>query len=276
MKLNARQLDQFYTCPELAQSLTGHLWQKLSEEERGFSFLEPSAGKGAFLEAAQSWVSPTHLLGLDLDPKHPHIQSQDFLEWVAPHKNWVVFGNPPFGKNSSLAVKFFNHAASFAQVIGFIVPRTFEKQSLQKRLSLDFDLVEEVTIPPLSFFFEGQKITVPCVFQLWRKLPVGQKRILVHRPTTHPDFSFQDLPQGAAFAFQRVGVKAGRTKALTEKSIAPPSHYFLVPRPGLSGQVLRKRLDQINWDVIKFKTAGNPSIGRADLVEQYIKAYPSL
>lgn len=274
MTLTARQLDQFYTCPELAEALTRQFWAKLSPTEKESFFLEPSAGRGAFLNAMKAFVKPDRLLGLDIDPKHETITCQDFLSWHAPHKDWIVFGNPPFGKNSSTAVKFFNHAASFARVIAFIVPRTFEKNSLQKRLDLNFDLVEEHSIPPLSFWFEGEKITVPCVFQLWRKLPIGQTRALPVRPTTHPDFTFQALPEGSAFAFQRVGVKAGRTKALTETHIAPPSHYFLVPRLGLSGEELRHRLDQIDWEPIKSKTAGNPSIGRSELVEQYTIKYP--
>lgn len=275
MITKARQLDQFYTCADLAQVLTACLWENLSPSEKQFRFLEPSAGTGAFIEALQPYKKSNEILGLDLDPKAPGVAEQDFLEWVAPQEPWVVLGNPPFGKNSSLAVKFFNQAATFASVIAFIVPRTFEKNSLKKRLSLDFDLVKEVPIDPLSFWFEGERIPVPCVFQIWRKLPAGTQRVLESLPTTHSDFTFQPRPEGSSFAFQRVGAAAGKTKWLNEKSIAPPSHYFLVPQNGLSGEELKSRLDSLDWTDIKFRTAGNPSIGRAELVQKYSEKFTS-
>ena len=276
MKTHARNLDQFYTCDDLAQVLTACLWDLLSAEEKSQLFLEPSAGTGAFLKALNPYVDADQVIGLDLDPKSPEIAQQDYLEWEVPAVPMVVLGNPPFGKNASLAVKFFNKSALFASVIAFIVPRTFEKNSLKKRLSLDFDLVKEVEVDPNSFWFEGEKLPVPCVFQVWRRLPEGQKRALQAWPTTHPDFAFQSEPLGSAFAFQRVGAKAGRTKWLDEKSIAPPSHYFLVPLNGLSAQELKDRLDALDWADIKYRTAGNPSIGRAELVQKYSERFSAL
>ena len=37
---------------------------------------------------------------------------------------------PPFGKVSSLAIRFFNKCAQFSDVIAFIIPRTFNKVSV--------------------------------------------------------------------------------------------------------------------------------------------------
>lgn len=270
---HARALDQFYTDRPLASLLTGVLLKHVQDRgvsPDGFRFLEPSAGEGAFMDALADLAPSVEQVGCDLEPKHPCVVEQDFLAWEAPPgKPWVVFGNPPFGKNATLAIQFFNRAAAFADTIAFILPRTFEKASVKNRLDSRFELVEEVAIDPLSFHHEGERVPVPCVFQVWRRLPEGHHRPQIITPTSHPDFRFLKLPEGSAFAFQRVGAAAGRIKALDAKNLAPPSHYFLVPRPGLDPQVLRERLASVNWQPIKERTAGNPSISKAELIEAY-------
>ena len=52
--------------------------------------------------------------GIDLAPAHPDVIEQNFFDYKPDSVgNILTIGNPPFGKNSSLAVKFFNHAAQF-------------------------------------------------------------------------------------------------------------------------------------------------------------------
>lgn len=269
-KSAARLLDQFYTDRAVAATLTARLLAYLAESGRSpehLTFLEPSAGAGAFVRALSEQCPTAALDAVDIDPRYPGVRLGDFLR--ADPQAQVVFGNPPFGKNAGLAVRFFNHAALSAQVIAFIVPRTFEKHSLQKRLDPGFACTLEVPVDPNSFHFEGEPVAVPCVFQVWERLPAGQRRDVASKPVTHPDFTFQRVPEGAAFAFQRVGVQAGRTKGLDATHLAPPSHYFLVPRTGLPGPELRRRLDSLDWSQIKARTAGNPSISKAELVEAY-------
>lgn len=277
---HARKLDQFYTDSLLASQLTHRLVGYLRESQASLAspvlFLEPSAGEGVFLEALWKEDATLAAYGCDLDPKHPCVVRGNFFQWVQPAPgSWVVFGNPPFGKNATLAVQFFNHAATFAEVIAFIVPRTFEKKSLKNRLSPAFDLVDEVAIAPLSFHFEGERVAVPCVFQIWHRLPSSQTRSRLPTLSSHRDFTFQKHPAGAAFAFQRVGAAAGRTKPLDAPHVAPPSHYFMVPREGLSGEELRRRLDAIDWQPIKERTAGNPSISKSELIEAYTGRWPA-
>ncbi len=271
---HARALDQFYTDRPLAAALTGVLLGHLSARgvhASAVRFLEPSAGEGAFLDALSDLAPSASQLGCDLEPKHPRVEKQDFLAWQPPAGDpWVVFGNPPFGKNATLAIQFFNRSATFADTIAFIVPRTFEKASVKNRLDSRFELVHEVAIDPLSFHHEGERVPVPCVFQIWQRLPAGAHRPQIPTPTSHPDFRFLKLPEGSAFAFQRVGAAAGKTKALDTKNLAPPSHYFLAPRAGLSGDALRAALDAIDWQPIKERTAGNPSISKAELIEAYV------
>lgn len=275
LRSQARELDQFYTDRQVAQALTRRLLAHLRARpvtKAGWAFLEPSAGEGAFVDALNELAGPARVEGCDLDPRHPAVERMNFFDRPIPvgPEQWVVVGNPPFGKNATLAVRFFNHAADFASTIAFIVPRTFEKASLKNRLDTRFDLVLEVAIDPFSFHFESERVAVPCVFQVWERLPPGERRAAIPTPSAHPDFHFLKRPEGASFAFQRVGAQAGRTKALDAKNLAPPSHYFLVPRPGLDPAWLRAQLDSIDWEPIKARTAGNPSISKAELIEAYL------
>lgn len=273
----ARQLDQFYTDRALAGDLSRAIVARLLE--RGIDaatcrFLEPAGGEGAFVDAIVNEVPGVRVEGCDIDPKHDLLARGDFMSlYQTPQTaRWVVYGNPPFGKNATLAVRFFNHAARFADTIAFIVPRTFEKASLKNRLDKKFELALEIAIDPRSFHFNGEKVAVPCVFQIWERLPGDVVREKITTSTSHPDFRFQKTPGGAAFAFQRVGVQAGRTKSLDAKHLSPPSHYFIVPNEGVDAEAVRQALDSIDWAPIKHRTAGNPSISKGELVEAYDKS----
>lgn len=221
------------------------------------AIMEPSAGAGAFLS-----YLPPGTLAYDLSPEDPRITTQDFLT-LTRQEPAIVLGNPPFGKAARLAVKFFNHSAGFATHIGFIVPRTFEKASIQNRLHRDFHLLGQLNIDPASFTFEGKPYEVPCVFQVWVRGP--EKRPLIILPLTHPDFSFVDRAS-ADFAFQRVGARAGATKTVFD-SVAAASHHFI--RANIPFETLLERFARIDFSEVKMRTAGNPSISKTELVALY-------
>ena len=65
----------------------------------------------------------------------------------------MTVGNPPFGKFSSLVIKFFNHSDEWSDVIAFIISKTFRKISVQNKLNKYFKLVLDKDIPnkPCSF-----------------------------------------------------------------------------------------------------------------------------
>ena len=261
---SARKNDQFYTRRELARRLTERVVALCAPKTDEFRWLEPSAGSGSFLDAM-----PAGALGLDIDPKHPKVQPADFLEWSPPSEDsrpWMVVGNPPFGKNASLAVRFFNHAARFAQAIAFIVPRTFEKGSVQKRLDRRFHLSYEEVLPLNSFEFEGEDYCVPCVFQVWERKPHEREHVAL--PLTHADFEYTTRDR-ADFAFQRVGVKAGAVKALPNPALASQSHHFIRVVDRLAVERVSERFQGLDWEAVKHRTAGNPSISKAEIVAVY-------
>lgn len=258
----ARALDQFYTSPGVARFCVQEMRKVLHPSAEDL-FLEPSAGDGAFLR-----LLPTqHRLGLDLDPGSDDVLTGDFFEFVWPFKKRppITVGNPPFGKNASLAVRFFNHAATFSRAIAFIVPKTFRKQSVVRRLAQHFHCILDLELPRNAFLFEGKSYDVPCCFQVWerRDTPRTDNRT----PTSHDDFSFVDR-EGADFAFRRVGGLAGKIIRKFE-GYSAASHYFI--KSNIGKEKLIARLAAIDWTEAKANNAGNPSISKAELVAEYDK-----
>ena len=254
-----RQLDCFYTKQHVVRMCLDRLMQKADVSGHDI-WLEPSAGSGAFLKHL-----PQPRIGLDIAPSYPSIMQSDFLQWQPNffYKSMIVVGNPPFGKNSSLAVKFFNHATKFSSRIAMIFPRTFRKDSIVNRLNNNFHLQDELILESDSFELSGVSHAVPTVFQIWSYQ--AAKRAMRCAPKTHADFMFvnKDL---ADFAIQRVGANAGRVKQ-NINAVSPNSHYFLKTKNALA----REAFHQLDWATVKYDTAGNPSISKPDIVNLYTK-----
>lgn len=258
---NARELDQFYTAPDIAKTCIDFARKRLSHLNFQ-SFVEPSAGAGAFSnEIGQSCIA------IDLDPKCAGAIQADFLKWqpASTEGAQLVIGNPPFGKNASLAVRFFNHAAGFADAIAFIVPLSFRKASVQKRLDRNFHLVETLQLPEEAFIFEGKSYAVPCEFQVWER---REEARVVEKPVRkHADFEFCSREE-ADFAVQRIGANAGRIKDAVDAG-SNSSHFFI--RSTAAAENLRAHFEQIDFDEVRFHTAGVPSISKAEIVALYAK-----
>ncbi|WP_186194016.1 Eco57I restriction-modification methylase domain-containing protein [Burkholderia gladioli] len=262
-----RDLDQFYTNPQLAQRLfadliADHLGDRWSH---GVRWLEPSCGTGAFLS-----LLPEDAIGVDLDPKYPGAVQADFLNWTpratADDRPLVVVGNPPFKHD----VAFFNRSADLgAERIAFIVPRSWQKASVQNKLARVFHLVHEEVLPLDAFIFEGQPAQVPSVFQVWERR--GEQRALVVLPTTHADFAFVPYAERdtADFAIQRVGVHAGRVKDLDAEHLGEGSHRFVRVTDRTQVAEVRADFEAIDWAPIKACVAGNPSIANGEMVQAY-------
>lgn len=205
-------IDQYYTCPEVARSCVDIL--------RGFApmdrlWIEPSAGTGVFLSLVPN------ALGYDIDPKHTRVKRADFMDVVVPPGS-VVFGNPPFGRQSTLARAFIRHAAETAEWIGFILPRSFTKPSMQKAFPLCFHLVHSSDLPHNSFVVNDDPYNVPCVFQVWKREETPRNVEEIPRPV---GFSFVKKTDPHSFAFRRVGGTAGRCSLPSDQNVQ--SHYFI-------------------------------------------------
>ncbi|KAB7884297.1 SAM-dependent methyltransferase [Poseidonibacter ostreae] len=254
----SKELDQFYTNNKIAESCMDELNKNYKLDN--YFLLEPSAGTGSFSDLFHK-----NSLAIDIDPKKPYMKKIDFLGLsinAFNHKNVFTIGNPPFGKNSSLAIKFFNKSAEFSDYIAFVVPKTFKKASLTNKLSLDFHLDMEKDIPLDSFIFEGKKYSVPCVFQVWKKMDVKREPIYTKSSTELFEFTTKE---DADFAIRRVGGLAG--KVLEEfAEYSESSNYFIKTKR--SKRLLTKKIRSVYEDlnILAKNSAGNPSLSKHELI----------
>lgn len=259
----ARALDQFFTKGEIAATCIAASRGLTAARGGDWLWIEPAAGEGAFLDRL-----PLPRMGIDVDSQRTDIVHADFLQWHPGETQWriIVIGNPPFGKNASLARAFVNHAASFADLIAFILPRTFQKQAFTNRLHPYLHLILERDIDDAAFEFVGAPRSIPTVFQVWERRE--HLRVRTEHPTNHAHFRFTTAEQ-AHFAFQRVGARAGLV-SVEGLCKSPQSHYFI--RAVTDRDELFDRLRGIDWSEIKARTAGNPSIGKGELIAAYTAA----
>ena len=268
-------LDKFYTIPAIAEKCLARIGSRYVWSEWGI-VIEPSAGNGSFLIR----IPTEKKLGIDISPEHKDIVKQDFLTYMPP-KNLgkiLVVGNPPFGRVSSLAIKFFNHASKWADVIAFIIPRTFRRVSVQNKLNLYFHLVfdEEIPMEPCSF---SPRMMAKCCFQIWEKRQIP--RAIIELSTTHDHWDFLGFgpndetgqptpPEGADFAIRAYGGKCGDLVETGLERLRPKSWHWIQAK--IKKDTLIERFKALDYS-LSLDTARQNSIGRGELVRLYSETY---
>lgn len=244
------KLDKFYTKKEVASLCISQL--NLDNYD---VVIEPSAGSGNFSSQIEGCIA------YDIAPEHQDIIQQDFLALEIDdnlrNKKVLVIGNPPFGVQNNLAIAFFNHSAKFADTIAFILPKSFRKQSVQNRLSLDFSLVMDMDIEDNSFQLNNKDYNVPAIFQIWERVPRERKDLLYEID----GIKFVS-PSEADFRIQRVGGNAG--KAFMNPG-SKSSNYFIQNRSHLNNADLIRLINLVEYES-RDNTVGPRSISKPELL----------
>ena len=202
--------EQYYTPVELAEKLTREVLSVVGSFE-GRVVLEPAGGTGAFIKAAKS-LGAEAFVSFDIDPKFAGVIRGDFLQQSLRLENSIAISNPPFGRNNSLSIPFFNKAADHSEFICFIVPRSWRKWSVLNRLDRRFELVADHDIVIDYVDDQGAHISrqllLKTCFQIWRRLPAGK---------TRPIYKVRDTglvtkvrPEEADVALRVFGFNCGR------------------------------------------------------------------
>jgi len=270
-KFRTNAMDQFYTSPTVAASCIALILKHVPHANKCV-WVEPSAGNGSFLHNVPPLINK---IGIDLDPKSPDILKQDYLEWSPATSGttpMLVFGNPPFGKQSSLAKAFIAKSCTFADVIAFILPKSFTKPSMFNAFDLKFHCVHSSELPVNSFVLNSAPYDVPCVFQIWQKKtvnravetavqPIGFQyvKVKVKVNVDDADATTYDV------AFRRVGVYAGRCFGNDgTTSYSAQSHHFLkfddACMPFMDGII-----EKINAHTFPSNTVGPRSLSKSEI-----------
>ena len=225
--LQRNNIDKFYTSLETAKECMKIILKHIIIGKDDLC-VEPSAGNGVFIELIKPHFH--HYKFYDLEPEHTDILKQDYLDLQVKHldfktkyKNIHVIGNPPFGRQSSLAIKFIKKSAEYCDSISFILPKSFKKESLKKHFPLKYHLIYEYDLPKDSFLVDNKKHDVPCVFQIWEKKDYDREVVKKLEPQ---HFQFVKKTENPDISFRRVGVYAGKIDTnIDDKS--EQSHYFI-------------------------------------------------
>ena len=169
--LNRNTIDKYYTKDNVVE-LALNLVKKYIQINTNDLIIEPSAGNGSFITGIKSLSSNFRFY--DLEPENDEIIQQDYLLYDYTNTKEAfdkihIIGNPPFGRQSSLAIKFIKKSCEFCDTISFILPKSFKKDSLKNKFPLDFHLLFETDLPDNSFLVNDVEHDVPCIFQIWQK-----------------------------------------------------------------------------------------------------------
>ena len=263
--LKRNVIDKFYTKPDVVDICIQFIRHNVEFNDND-AIIEPSSGNGSFIDGIKS-ISNNYIF-YDLEPEHDEITQQDYLlfnpqEIKSKYENIHVIGNPPFGRQSSLAIKFIKKSCEFAESVSFILPKSFKKDSLKNKIPSKFHLIFEYDLPSHSFLVNEKEYDVPCVFQIWKRMmdsrPVVEKLEPLH-------FEFVTKTDNPDISFRRVGVNAGVIdKNTEEKSIQ--SHYFIKFINDKSVDENISLLSQISFDFNN--TVGPKSISRQELIYKF-------
>jgi len=268
--LKRKTIDKYYTSSKIVNVCIKLIKEILNIKTNDLC-IEPSAGNGAFINGIKSLFKNYKLF--DLEPENSEIIKQDYLVYdynTITNLNYNkihIIGNPPFGRQSSLAIKFIKKSVEYCDSISFILPKSFKKESLKKQFDLHFHLEYEYVLPKNSFIVDNKQYDVPCVFQIWVKKPIKRK---VPTKLVPNKYKFVKKEEKHDISFRRVGVNAGDIDTKTKKK-SIQSHYFIKFDTPLTDEIFNA-LTIINYDS-KNNTCGPNSISKQELIKEFNKIF---
>jgi len=274
--LKRNTIDKYYTKDTIVELCLNFIKNYINITNDDL-IIEPSAGNGSFITGIKSLSN--NFIFYDLEPENKEIIKQDYLlfdykDLTNKFNNIHIIGNPPFGRQSSLAIKFIKKSCEFCDSISFILPKSFKKDSLKKKFSLNFHLVFENDLPDKSFLVDGIEHDVPCIFQIWQKKDTKR---LVNKKLEPINFKFVEKPENLDnveeskkpdISFRRVGVNAGTIDInINEKSIQ--SHYFIKFTNNKNKNENLEKLKNIKFNFDN--TVGPKSISKQEIIDEFNK-----
>ena len=278
-----RSLDQFYTqddtateCIEILKDKVGHL---ITSDD---VFLEPSAGKGAFIDAVNEVFLDNSVVSYDIDPKREDIIKDNFLEIELKKQDYITIGNPPFGKRSKLALAFFDKTMEHSKFVAFIVPIQFNKWLTQSKVNKDWKLIHNEPLESNSFTFNEKDYSVRSTFQIWTRLDTEYEntRLTKAPATTHEDFmawqhnnteqSLKYFDYDWDFAVVRQGYGDYNEKHYDKDKMSRNKQFIFFKA---KDQEVLERLKAIDFEELSMLNTSTPGFGKADLIKYYVDKY---
>lgn len=260
--LKRNLIDKYYTKENIVNDCISIIKTKI-EINKDDLIIEPSCGNGAFISGIK--LLTDNYKFYDLEPENEEIEKQDYLALQNPscNKKIHIIGNPPFGRQSSLAVKFMKKSCEYCDSISFILPKSFKKDSIKNKIPLNFSCIFEYDLPDNSFVVNKKEYDVPCVLQIWKKTEILRPVIEKVLPV---NFIFVKKENEPHISVRRVGYYSGKIdKNIIDKNIE--THYFIKFTNDLSIDKNIELLKNISFS--HNNTAGPKSISKPELINKY-------
>lgn len=213
--------EQYYTSPYAVDLCLKEVQKHIDLTDK--LILEPAGGTGEFIKGLQRiGIANDKILSYDIEPKHELVRQQDFLNlryWYS--NNMVSITNPPFGRMSTLAIKFFNHSAKHCDYICYLIPKSWRKWTTINRLDDNFHLIADIDMPNDCFYNpdqESKKGVLNTVFQIWEKRDVKRSKIQIpdHKLIKKINKNKQGEIVGANFSMVVFGHSCGRCEDVND------------------------------------------------------------
>jgi hypothetical protein len=243
--------DKFYTKVDVAKQLI-----TLLNLDYFDIIIEPSAGDGSF----SNNIEHHNLIAIDIAPENDNILKMNWFDFNIDYvdKKILIIGNPPFGNQGGLAIRFIMKADELkADTIAFILPKSFKKESIKNRIPLNYHLIQEIDLNDNSFELMGIEYSVPCIFQIWKRSDI--LRMKTAKRTTSHLIEFVSKLENPDYCFRRVGFYAGRIFDECDNK-SQQSHYFIK-----SSNEVKEILKNYKWE--HNNTAGPRSIGKTEIIK---------
>jgi hypothetical protein len=261
----SEDIDKFYTTKENMEFCMNNIYKVLNIKKEDL-IIEPSAGNGIFISEIKKLTDNYKFY--DIKPENYEIEKQDFLnldintiynDKVKIH----TIGNPPFGRNNSLSLKFIKKCSLFSDSISFILPKSYKKQSMQDKIPMNFHLIFESELPSKIFNKCNKCVNVETIFQIWIKKNELRNKSIKLDPKY---FEFVKQNENPDISVRRVGVNAGVIDTIIDtKSIQ--SHYFIKFINIENVKDIIEKLKTIKYEFNN--TVGPKSLSKQEIIEKY-------
>lgn len=258
--LNRDLSDKFYTSKDTVNLCYKYIKKNLDIKNTDL-IIEPSAGSGAFIHIIK--LLSNNYKFYDIKPENKEVIKKNFLKLKNPKSSSKIhiIGNPPFGRQSSLAIKFIKKSCEFCDTISFILPKSFKKESLHNSIPFNFHLKFEKDLPYNSFIIDSNPYDVPCIFQIWIKKDSNRPITLKEKSKYFKFCKKTDKPDAA---IRRIGVNAGNVYIDKIQERNSNSHYFI--------KIIKNKSIILNNKYNIFNnTVGPLSISKQELIKFYNK-----
>ena len=218
--------EQYYTSQNVVDICLAEVQKHV--DLSSVNLVEPCGGTGEFIDGLiRLGVSEDNITSFDIEPKHELVRQGDYLKQdLSGIPNLVSITNPPFGRASSLAKKFFNHDAKFCTHICYLIPKAWRKWSVHNSLDKNFHLVSDIDLPQNCFYLadgtKKEKDVLNTVFQIWERRDQQRPKIkipdhkLIQKVIPETTKGNLKVVKGANFSIVAFGHSAGRCEDVTE------------------------------------------------------------